>query len=177
MSGTYNGGDFNNNGSNRGLGITTYYDQSQGRWIDSGDNRNHSSSDSSGGATTTTTTISYIGVSSQTFRVTCWGLKPDTQHFAYLLTTNVSSDCAPITAVNANTTYVQGNPLITDDYGRLVFDYFFKPQNSPYDTKTPQGSTSPVAIIPVGQQAFKVASSDGTSYSLGSIESKPTAAS
>jgi hypothetical protein len=155
-----------------------------------------SSTTSSPPPSTNTTVI--IGVAPQVFRCTGTGLRPNTLHYAYLLTTNVSSDCAPIVTVtsgstvaagapgsgfgqtgnnstsNTTTTYAYGSPLITDASGKLVFDYAFKPQNSPFQTKYIQQANTTIAIIPVGMQAFKVSSVDGMSWASTFIESKST---
>lgn len=106
-----------------------------------------------------------VGIGPQTFRVTCTGLKPSTIHYAYLLTSNVSSSCAPLN------NYTFGANLVTDSTGYLQFDYAFKPTNAPFPTKTDQTGTV-ISIIPAGNQAFKVSSSDGKSYAESYIISK-----
>ncbi len=122
-----------------------------------------------------------IGVGQQTFRCTAWGLKPNTIHKPFLLTKDVSSDCAPIANTTSNTlhhsstTYSYGANLVSTSEGKLVFDFRFVPQNSPYPTRQVFHSNSYVAIIPVGNQSFKVSSTDGTSKAESFIESKAVA--
>lgn len=137
-------------------------------------------SSSSGGSLATpvtsgssATTVTVIGVSDFMFRVTCWGLKPNTKHLPYLVTKDVTADCAPI-APNTTVTYTFGNPLITDASGGMVFDYHFKPENSPFETKFINSVNKTVAIIPAGQYVFKVSSADGKSRAQNYIESKGT---
>lgn len=129
-----------------------------------------------------------IGVSDFTFRCISKGLKPGTLHKAYLLQRDVSADCAPIVgsstspatnapSYNSNTdqggkTYSYGTPLVSDAAGNLVFDYHFKPENSPYEVKKLVDLNKVIAIIPYGQQMFKVSNADGTSYAQTYIESK-----
>lgn len=123
-------------------------------------------------APTVTTTV-IIGVSSSVFRCTGKGLKPNTRHYAYLLTKDVSADCAPIvTNGNSTTTYAYGAQLISDATGTLIFDYAFKPENSPFTTQFLQATNQTVAIIPIGKQQFKVSSVDGNSFAVSFIESK-----
>jgi hypothetical protein len=177
MSGTYNGGDFNDNNNNPGLGGGTYYNGD--RWIvdgstkDNGGSSDPAQADSgpSPVAPPATTTITFVGVAPQTFRCTAVGMKPNTQHWPYLLTLDVSADCAPIADGRP---YVQGGALITDANGSLLFDYFFKPTHSPFQTRAVPNSSDQVAIIPVGQQQFRIASADGHSTASTFIESKPT---
>jgi len=117
-----------------------------------------------------------IGVSDYVFTVTCWGLKPNTQHSAFLLTTDVNEDCAPLVSNGTyNATHTYGDPLITNSQGTMVFHYHFKPDNSPYETRFATGINKNIAIIPVGPQLFKVSSADGTSWAQNYIESKGTA--
>jgi hypothetical protein len=135
-------------------------------WSDGG------GSSSYGGTSVNTEII--IGVSDYTFKVTCWGLRPNTSHTPYLLTKEVGIDCAPIVSNGTTTaTHAYGSPLITNQEGRLVFNYHFRPENSPYPTRYVQSINKTVAIIPVGQQLFKVSSADGTSGAQNYIESKP----
>ncbi len=116
-----------------------------------------------------------IGVGQQVFRCTCWGLKPNTLHKSYLLTKEVSADCAPISNTQqSNASYTYGASLISNSEGKLVFDFRFIPQNSPYPTRKVLNSDSYVAIIPFGQQTFKVSSLDGSSTAQSFITSKQT---
>jgi len=159
---------------------------SAGEWNSVLNNPPESSSDSSGSSTPASQTI--IGVADFTFRCIGKGLKPNTLHKAYLLTKDVSADCAPIVgsstspASNAVTygsntdqggrTYSYGVPLVSDAAGNLVFDYHFRPENSPYEVKKLVDLNKTIAIIPYGQQLFKVSNSDGSSYAQSYIESK-----
>lgn len=134
------------------------------------------------------TKVTVIGVSDFTFRCIGKGLKPGTLHKAYLLQRDVSADCAPIVgsstspaanapSYNSNTTqggktYSYGTPLVSDAAGNLVFDYHFRPENSPYEVKKLVDLNKVIAIIPYGQQMFKVSNADGTSYAQTYIESK-----
>ena len=116
-----------------------------------------------------------IGIGPQTFRVTCTGLKPNTLHKAYLVSEDVSINCAPI--VDGSTTsasYIFGADLITDITGYLQFDYAFTPQNSPYTTQFIASTNQTIAIIPAGNQDFKVLSTDGNSHAESFIISKGT---
>lgn len=113
-----------------------------------------------------------IGVGQQTFRCTCWGLKPNTLHKPFLLTKEMTADCAPIANGSGSSTYTYGSSLISTADGKLVFDFRFIPQNSPYPTRQILDSNNYVAIIPVGQQQFKVSSVDGKSHAQSFILSK-----
>jgi hypothetical protein len=111
-----------------------------------------------------------VGVGAQQFRITCTGLKAMTLHKAFLLTTDVTANCAPISNTNP---YKFGANLVSDSSGYLQFDYNFVPTNSPYSTYTIASNTSQtVAIIPAGNQTFKVSSLDSTSTVSGYIISK-----
>jgi hypothetical protein len=82
---------------------------SAGEWNKSLNNPPSSDSGSSGGYTAPNYNV-VIAVGQQVFRCTAWGLKPNTVHKAYLLTTDVSGDCAPIVVTNvANTANVAAN--------------------------------------------------------------------
>lgn len=173
MSGTYNGGDFNAAASynyDAGFQANGFY-QTGTTTQTGGAVAPPPVAAAPPAATVTTQTITFVGVAPQTFRCTATGMKPSTQHWPYLLTLDVSSDCAPI---SGGSPYVQGGVLITDTNGHLIFDYFFKPTHSPFETRAVPGSSDQVAIIPVGQQAFKIASADGHSTASTFIESKPT---
>ena len=121
-------------------------------------------------SSTTTSTEVIVGIGPQTFRVTCTGLKPSTIHYAYLLSTNVSVNCAPLN------NYVFGANLVTDSTGYLQFDYAFKPTNAPFPTDTDQTGQI-ISIIPAGNQALKVSSSDEKSYAQSYMISKGTVSS
>ena len=116
-----------------------------------------------------------IGVGAQTFKVTCTGLKPNTLHKAFLLNLDVSINCAPI-ANNGNiaSPYTYGANLVSDSTGFLQFGYAFVPQNSPFQTQVIASSNQTIAIIPVGNQTFKVSSVDGSSRAQSFIISKGT---
>jgi hypothetical protein len=126
-----------------------------------------------GGKVTQTTVV---GVTSSIFRIFCTGLKPNTLHKPYLVNFLVTADCAPLVDDGLyNSSYAYGQPLITNQYGILAFDYRFKPENSPFETYTIKSGTSKgtvIAIIPFSSQPFKVTSADGNSYAQSFIECK-----
>lgn len=132
------------------------------------------STPSSSGSSSPSTNSVVIGIAAQTFRVTCTGLKPNTLHKAYLVSKDVSTDCAPIASGNVTTPYVFGANLLSNSVGYLQFDYAFKPQNSPFQTQYISSSNQTIAIIPAGNQNFKVSSVDGNSHAESFIISKGT---
>jgi hypothetical protein len=140
------------------------YSNGQSYYTSGGGNHNQS--------TPPATTV-VVGVSAQVFRCVATGLRPNTLHKAYLVNTDVSANCAPIPANGSTTTtYSYGAPLVTDSKGRLTFDYAFTPTNSPYQTQFISQANATIAIIPAGNQAFKVQSTDGNSHASSFIQSK-----
>lgn len=173
-------------GAYQGTSFEKYTYGSAGEWNSVLNNPPSKSSSSS-----SSSQQNIIGVADFTFRCIGKGLKPNTLHKAYLVDKDVSEDCAPIVgsstspASNATTyasktdqggmTYSYGTPLISDAAGNLVFDYHFRPENSPYEVYNLKDLKTTVAIIPFEDQLFKVSNADGTSYAQTYIESKKPA--
>jgi hypothetical protein len=125
--------------------------------------------------TTTTSTnngsTSVTGIGPQDFFMQCWGLKPNTIHYAFLVDFDVTSDCVP---KKDSLGGVSGTVLKSDSTGFMQFTYYFKPNNSPYTWSYLEAHGTYIATIPAGNQKFLISSMDGTSKVEGFIESKTT---
>lgn len=122
-------------------------------------------------STTTNNNSSVTGIGPQDFFIQCWGLKPNTVHYAFLVDFDVTSDCVP---KKDSLGGVAGTQLKSDASGFLQFTYFFKPNNSPYTWSYLEAHGTYIATVPSGNQKFLITSMDGTSRVESFIESKPT---
>lgn len=154
---------------------SSHYEPTPDVWIPDSLTSGGDASSTTGGQGGTQTTT-FIGVSDSTFNVQCWGLKPKTLHYAYLVDRDVSADCAPLLGfLEPGTINVYGSPLVSDADGKLTFLFHFRPEASPFTTKYLQEVGRTVAIIPFGQHMFRISSTDGRSKAYSFIESKSTA--
>lgn len=126
--------------------------------------------------------MAYVEVSATKFKITTSGLKPLTKHKFYLLDKDVSADCKPL-QISGSTSFELGSDLISDSNGKLEFEYYFEPENTPYETRTSteyvqiyafysEQKTKIYAKVPVGDQKVSVKSDDGTSYAISKITVK-----
>lgn len=124
-----------------------------------------------------------IDVYATKFNVNVSGLKPDTIHRFYLVDKDVTVDCVPLTsatqASNTASKYnvggtapasqpVFGGQLISNSNGKLSFEYYFKPENSPFDVKQSK-KNGPYVSLPIKNQRVYVKSEDGFSYAESEI--------
>ena len=126
-----------------------------------------------------------IDVYATKFTVNVSGLKPETEHRFYLLDKDVTSDCVPITpgtfVSNTKHSYnksgiqlsiaqpVLGEKLVSSGNGKLSFEYYFKPENSPFQVKNNKNK-GPYVSLPAGNQKVYVKSDDGFSYAESAIK-------
>lgn len=117
------------------------------------------------------TTLRFVG--SQIFKMSVNGLKPLTKHEAYIIDIKCSSVCAPIssTSTNQNIVHAIGEPLISDESGKLEFVFFFSPNNYKngtigYDVS---GKGARGLWLSKGSKVFKISSLDGSSKATTAI--------
>jgi hypothetical protein len=126
-----------------------------------------------------------IDVYATKFNVNVSGLKPDTIHRFYLVDKDVTSDCVPLRVSNqsSNTSSkyntenisfplaIFGSQLISNSNGKLEFEYYFKPENSPFTVKQSK-KKGPYVTLPIKNQRVYVKSEDGFSFAETEIKVK-----
>ena len=112
-------------------------------------------------------------VDSQTFTITCWGLKPSTTHTFVFDGVDQTSKCSNIITNPAYTASIitgLGNGLRSDAAGDMIFTFY-------YDAGIDEGTSEysdrvRLAGMAIGDKTFTIASSDGISKATGTISIK-----